>query len=182
MQGRHQWTNATLAIFIAENLRDFNFKIPRESVENGLETTEHKGRLEIWIKANGSLILFDGAHNIAGAKSLRDYLDEFIKQPVTMIFGAMRDKDLPEIAETLFSKATFLIFTKADNPRSMETAKLMNFLPAGFDGKHAFQAETVEEALKIAEEISPKENLICVTGSLYLVGEAQKLLNNKSEK
>lgn len=181
MQGKHQWTNAALAISVAEHLRDFNFKISKESVENGLETAEHPGRLQFWITADDTSILFDGAHNVAGAKSLRDYLDEFIEQPVAMIFGAMRDKDLPEIARILFPKAAFLIFTEADNPRSLKATELIKFLPENFDRKKVRLTATVAEALKIAEEILAKENLICVTGSLYLVGEAQKLLNNKSE-
>lgn len=176
MRGKHQWTNATLAIHVAEILRDFNFKIPKESIENGLGNAEHKGRLEFF-----QGILFDGAHNIAGAKALKDYLDEFIEQPVTLIFGAMRDKDLTEIAATIFSKADKLIFTKPDNPRSLDASELMNFLPAGFDAKKVFQTETVEEALRIGRENSGNGNLLCVTGSLYLVGEARKILNNEFE-
>jgi len=141
-----------------------------------LQTAVHKGRLEFY-----QGILFDGAHNVAGAKALKNYLDEFIKQPVTMIFGAMRDKDLTQIADILFPKVETLILTKPENERSMETAELMKFLPADFDKENVFQTETVEKALKIAKEISTNDNLICVTGSLYLVGEAQKILNSKSE-
>jgi len=179
MQGKHQWTNATLAIYIAENLRDYNFKIPKDSVENGLEKAEHKGRLELWNKPDASSILFDGAHNTAGANALKNYLDEFNEKPITMIFGAMGDKDASEIAATLFPKAARLILTKPDNPRSFEPMELIEFLPINYDVKNVFQTASVEEALKIAGEISGLSDLICITGSLYLVGEAQKLLNNK---
>lgn len=182
MRGKHQWTNATLAIYIAENLRDFNFVIPKESIENGLAIAEHKGRLEFWMSADAPAILFDGAHNAAGAEALTNYLDEFIKQPITLIFAAMKDKDLTEIARLLFPKATKLIFTQANNSRSMKTAELMEFVPTNFDRRNIFQIENVEEALNAANEITGNKNLICVTGSLYLVGEAQKILNNKAEK
>ncbi len=182
MRGKHQWTNATLAIYIAEHLRDFNFVIPKESIENGLATAEHKGRLEFRAQANAPAILFDGAHNAAGAEALTNYLDEFTNQPVTLVFGAMKEKDLREIARLLFPKAAKLIFTQASNSRSMKTAELMKFVPTDFDRKNVFRTENVEEALKTAEEISGQESLICVTGSLYLVGEAQKILNNKAEK
>ena len=175
LAGRHQFTNASLAISIAETLGEKDFKISRDEIWTGLENAEHKGRLE-----THENILFDGAHNIAGAKALKDYLDEFINQPITLVFGAMHDKDLSEIAETLFPKATFLIYTKADNPRSMETEELIKYTPAGFDVENVYQTETVVAALEIAREIV-KENLICITGSLYLVGEAKKLLNNKSK-
>ena len=175
MLGRHQYDNAALAIVIAETLNEFGFKVTGEDIKNGLEVAEHKGRLEYY-----GNILFDGAHNVAGAKALSAYLDEFIKQPLTIVFGAMRDKDLPEIAKILFPKATCLIFTKADNPRSMETAELMKFLPADFNMDNVYRRETVEEALWLAGWCS-MHGITCVTGSIYLVGEAQKLLNNKSE-
>ncbi len=178
MQGKHQWTNATLAIYIAETLRDFNFKIPKESIETGLEIAEHKGRLEFWVNANASPILFDGAHNASGAKALSEYLDEFVKQPITMIFGAMNDKDLSTIGEILFSKAENIIFTEPANPRSLRTEELVKFLPENYDKNKVRLAHDVAEALEIASKIS-QNNLICVTGSLYLVGEAQKILKNE---
>lgn len=180
MRGKHQWTNAALAICVAENLGDYNFKILKDDIENGLENAVHNGRLEFWYNRNAASMLFDGAHNVAGANALRDYLDEFIEQPLTMIFGAMRDKNLSEIARLLFPKAERLIFTVPDNPRSCETTDLVKFLPVNFDEENVFQTVSVADALKIAKEISGKNDLICVTGSLYLVGEAQKLLNNKS--
>jgi folylpolyglutamate synthase/dihydropteroate synthase len=58
---------------------------------------------------------------------------------------------------------------------------LIKFLPEDFNKEKVYQSETVQEAIKIAKEVSGQENLICVTGSLYLVGEAKKLLNNNSE-
>ncbi|HSK70926.1 MAG TPA: cyanophycin synthetase [Pyrinomonadaceae bacterium] len=176
MRGRHQWTNATLAIYIAENLEEFNFKISPDDIIHGLETAEHKGRLEFYKN-----ILFDGAHNIAGAKALKEYLDEFIEQPITLIFGSMQDKDLSEIAEILFPTAANLILTKPDNPRSMDASEILKFLPPSFDKSKVFLAENVKEALEKAQEISSDKELICVTGSLYLVGEAQKILKNQSE-
>ena len=180
MPGKHQWTNAALAIYIAEGLRDFNFKIPKDSIEIGLEIAEHKGRLEFWNGLNAPSILFDGAHNVAGAEALREYLDEFIKQPITMIFGAMRDKNLTEIAEIIFPKAENLIFTVPDNPRSLETSELLNFVPVTHENK-VFETQTVAEAIEKAREISSPNHLILVTGSLYLVGEAQKILKSECE-
>ncbi len=173
--GKHQWTNAALAIELAETLREFNFQIERNDICSGLEVARHKGRLEFYKN-----ILFDGAHNVSGAKALRQYLDEFIKQPITMIFGSMNDKNLTEINEILFSKAETLILTKSDNPRSMEVSELLKFVPKDFNMENVKVAETVKEALKIAPYFAIR-GLILVTGSLYLVGEAQKVLNNQSE-
>jgi dihydrofolate synthase/folylpolyglutamate synthase len=171
LAGRHQVENALVAVSVAEVLREFNFHIEKSHIWTGLENARHKGRLEFF-----EGILFDGAHNIAGAKALKNYLDEFINQPITMIFGAMRDKDLREIAETLFPKAENLILTKPENPRSLETAELLKFVPEELASEKIILTETVNEAIKKAREISKNENLILVTGSLYLVGEAQEIL------
>jgi dihydrofolate synthase / folylpolyglutamate synthase len=176
LAGKHQWTNAALAISIAENLRDFGFKIPKSNIELGLESVRHKGRLEFYKN-----YLFDGAHNASGAKALREFLDENINQSITMIFGAMKDKDLSEIAAILIPKAEKLILTEPENSRSMETSDLIKFLPQDFDKERIFQTDTVADALKIANELSAESDLILITGSLYLIGEAQKILKNQSE-
>ena len=176
MQGKHQWTNATLAIYLAESLNDFGFKIARDHIELGLQDTKHKGRLEYF-----QGILFDGAHNISGAKALREYLDEFIKQPITMIFGAMKDKDLTEIGEILFPKAEKLILTKPDNPRAMEVSELKNLFLHIFLKKILFLSENVSRRIKKGERNFYRKRFDFVTGSLYLVGEAQKILQNESE-
>lgn len=183
MQGRHQWTNATLAIYIAETLVDFNFKVPKQNIEIGLETAKHKGRLDLRVRADAASILFDGAHNVAGAKALREYLDEFIERPVTFVFGAMKDKDMKEVAEILLPKAEILVLTKPDNPRSMETAEILKFLPNNFDREKIFETLNVSQAIEVATKQTDHKDLICVTGSLYLVGEALRLLakNNQNE-
>lgn len=174
LPGRHQIENAKIAILLAETLQESGFQIAPENIIEGLQTAIHKGRLEFY---DG--ILFDGAHNVAGAKALKNYLDEFIKKPITMIFGAMKDKDLAEIAETLFPKADKLIFTKADNPRSVEPQEFLNFLREYGIGTVS-TANNVAQAIRLARQITPKDSLILVTGSLYLIGEAQKILNAKN--
>ena len=173
LSGRHQAENAGLAIILAEQLNNFNLKVSPAAIMCGLETARHPGRLEFWEIGSHS-ILFDGAHNVAGAKALREFFDEFYENaPLTMIFAAMRDKDLPEITAELFPLAAKLILTRADNPRSASPAdleKLVSFR------ENMYLAANVTDALQMAQRITPANNLICVTGSLYLIGEAQKIL------
>ncbi|MDQ3179978.1 MAG: bifunctional folylpolyglutamate synthase/dihydrofolate synthase [Acidobacteriota bacterium] len=173
LRGRHQIENAKVAILLAETLQNY-FNITGKNIIKGLETAVHKGRLEFY---NG--YLFDGAHNIGGAKALREFLDEFVPEKITMVFGAMRDKDLNEISAILFPKADKLIFTKADNPRSIEPQNFLNFTSECKIGT-VFTANNVTQAVKLARQITTKDDLILVTGSLYLVGEAQKILQSKN--
>ncbi len=172
LRGRHQIMNASMAIALAEALRGRGFALSHSAIIRGVETAVHAGRLELWSGQPG--ILFDGAHNPAAARALRAYLDEFVNQPITMIFGAMRDKALAEMAATLFPGANELVLTELDNPRSATLEMLLAVVPAGFNQAKLQSAASSGEAFEIATQITPADGLICVTGSLYLVGAVQE--------
>ena len=178
LRGRHQIVNVSTAIVLAEALRERGFKITREAIIRGVETVTHPGRLELW--EGQPQILFDGAHNPAAALALRYYLDEFIKQPITMVFGAMGDKALPGMAATLFSKADELILTKLDNPRAATIERLRAVVPENFDKARVHCSSSVAGALCMARELTPANGLVCVTGSLYLVGAVQQALKEST--
>lgn len=161
LKGKHQIENAKVAVRLAEILN-----IREKYILAGLQTAVHKGRLEFYKN-----ILFDGSHNVAGAKALCDYLTTEIKQPITLIFGAMKDKDIGGIAEILFPLANVLILTEVGNKRTAKLNDLRKFT-RGY-GKVFFTGNS-REALKIAGKFT--ENLTCVTGSLHLVGELQEFL------
>jgi dihydrofolate synthase/folylpolyglutamate synthase len=174
LRGRHQATNAAVAIALAEVLRERGFPITRAGIIEGLETARHAGRLEL-IAGKPSL-LFDGAHNAAGARALRDYLDEFAGAPVTLVFGAMRDKDLDEIAATLFPVSGELILTRPTNPRAATLDALARLVAEQSIGRPPVLVESPAGALRAAEACTPPGGIICVTGSLYLVGEVKSLI------
>ena len=174
LRGRHQSVNALTAIALAEALRERGFQIPHDAIVRGIETASHPGRLEIW--KGPPRFLFDGAHNPAAARALREYLDEFVKEPITMIFGAMRDKTLSEMTAALFPRAERVILTTLDNPRAASIDALAAVVPEDFDQARVLRASTVGEALQLARTVTPTDDLVCVTGSLYLVGAAQGAL------
>jgi dihydrofolate synthase/folylpolyglutamate synthase len=174
LRGRHQIVNASTAIALAEALRERGFAITRAAIVRGVETATHAGRLELW--QGEPEFLFDGAHNPAAAQALRDYLDEFTTQPITMIFAAMKDKALAEMAATLFPKADELILTKLDNPRAATVEMLMSAVPAGFDKARVRPASSAQVAVQTARRVTPADGLVCVTGSLFLVGAIQETL------
>jgi dihydrofolate synthase/folylpolyglutamate synthase len=177
LRGRHQIANVAAAIAVAEALRERGFQITHEAIIHGVELARHPGRLELW-EGQGR-ILFDGAHNPAAARALRDYLDEFVKKPIAMIFGAMRDKALKEMAAILFPKADALILTSLDNPRAANLEMLTAVAPETFDKSRIHQVSSVVDALRLARQITPVEGLVCVTGSLYLIGALQEILSRE---
>jgi dihydrofolate synthase / folylpolyglutamate synthase len=168
LRGRHQTINAAVAIGLAESLHKEGYPISFEAIIEGLEEVVHKGRLQLRIGTPS--ILFDGAHNQAGAYALSEYLREIIKKPVTIIFGAMQDKELSTIGAVLFPLAKDLILTEVKHPRAATIDQLRQIVPTAYQGK-VIVAKSSLEALQRAREVTTPDSLICVTGSLYLVGE-----------
>ncbi|MFN3330644.1 MAG: glutamate ligase domain-containing protein, partial [Pyrinomonadaceae bacterium] len=145
-------------------------------IAEGLAKARHKGRLEFIGR-----FLFDGAHNVAGAKSLRQFIQSSVNRPLTMIFGIARDKEIEKIGEVLFPLASFLVLTRFENQRSMEPEIMEKVALKILPPDKIFKAECVRHALSKALEISSKERLILVTGSLYLIGEVQKILQEEKQ-
>ncbi|MBA3515118.1 MAG: bifunctional folylpolyglutamate synthase/dihydrofolate synthase [Pyrinomonadaceae bacterium] len=178
LRGRHQITNVTVAIRLAEFLRARGFAISRSAIIEGVETASHAGRLELW-KGRPSF-LFDGAHNPSGTRALREYLDEFVDAPVTLVFGAMRDKNLEQMAENLFPAANRLVLTKPDSPRAASLDELEKLASHVVGSQKIFMASSLRNAIREAIEGTPPEGLVCFSGSLYLIGEAQALIKEMS--
>ena len=176
LRGRHQVTNASTALLIAEVLKEKGWVITGSAIKYGLENVQWPGRLEILrpFETAPSLLL-DGAHNPAGVKVLRDFLGEnFAATPITLIFGVMADKAIEEMLGILFPVARTLIVTKVMNQRAADP-KVIAEVAAKFDWE-LIQSENTGEALAEAFRVTPEDGLICVCGSLFLVGEIKERL------
>jgi dihydrofolate synthase / folylpolyglutamate synthase len=174
LRGEHQITNARTAIHLAETLRQQGVCIPKAAIEAGLRNVQWAGRLEL-IEYDGRQFLLDGAHNMAGAKTLQEFLYAYERDiPITMIFGAMSDKAITGMAEMLFPFATTLIATRINNPRSADPIVISE--AATQLATPSIRAESVAAALQEALQRTPTNGLICICGSLYLIGEIKQLL------
>ena len=131
--------------------------------------------------AHNPPFLLDGAHNPAGAKSLREYLDEFAPRPVTLVFGAMRDKQLDQIGEILVTAVDLLVLAPVENPRSA-TVETLDRVARSYAACAVIYASSSAEALQIAVEKTPAGGLICVAGSLYLIGELRPVILSLSQE
>jgi dihydrofolate synthase/folylpolyglutamate synthase len=177
LTGRHQLRNVALAIAAAEELSKQGLRgIVPESIELGIRETQWPGRFQI-IPAHGGWpdIVFDVAHNPAGAWALRSALSErYGDRSLIFVFGAMRDKAISEMAEILFPIAQAVIATRPNNPRSASPEEIHQ---AG--ERTGTDIETVPEvtvALGRARELASGDGVVVVTGSIYLVGEAMQAL------
>ncbi len=171
--GRHQVDNAKVALLVAEELVR-RFTILQSDICLGLRNASHPGRLEY----QGNY-LFDGAHNIGGANALAEYVREFETRPITLVFGAMRGKNVSEILEILAPLAERIILTEPSNSRSLSYEELRERLPTEMSKERAFVTDNVMSAVDIANNITRDEGIILVTGSLYLVGEVKKILKSQ---
>ena len=176
LRGEHQIINARTAIHLAEELRQQGLCIAKAAIEEGLQKVHWEGRLEL-IEYQGRQLLLDGAHNIAGAKTLQRFLRAYEKDvPITMLFGVMSDKAIAGMAEMLFPFATTLIATRINNPRSADPLVISE--AATQLATPSLRAESVAVALQEALQRTPANGLICVCGSLYLIGEVKQWLTS----
>jgi len=172
--GRHQLRNIALAIAAAEELSKQGFAITAETIERGIRQTRWPGRFQIVPGVDPEIIL-DVAHNPAGAWALRSTLSTTRPdRRLTLVFGAMRDKAIGEIAEILFPLAEHVIVTRAENPRSAAADEIRQ--AASRVATNIEDAPDVAAALQLARSKTTPPGTIVITGSIYVVGEAMQAL------
>jgi dihydrofolate synthase/folylpolyglutamate synthase len=174
--GRHQLRNVALAIATAEVLSHQGFAITPETIERGIRETHWPGRFQtVPAKKDSPEYVFDVAHNPAGAWALRSTLSTcYEDRPLTFVFGAMRDKAIGEIAEILFPLAERVIVTRADNPRSATPDEIRE--AATRTTTDIEDAVDVASALARARYLAGPRGIVVITGSIYIVGEAMRVL------
>jgi dihydrofolate synthase/folylpolyglutamate synthase len=174
--GRHQLRNVALAIATAEELSRQDFPVTASSIERGIRETHWPGRFQVLpAKGGDPEYVFDVAHNPAGAWALRSTLSAgYPDRSLTFVFGAMRDKAIGEMAEILFPLADRVIATRADNPRSASPEEIRE--SASRTSTEIEEAADVAAAINMAKTAARPDNVVVITGSIYIVGEAMRLL------
>ena len=170
LKGRHQLRNLALAIAAAVELKSFGFKVTAADIERGIRETRWPGRLQL-IEKDGQQYLLDVAHNPAGAWALRSALSTYYEdRPLVLVFAALRDKAIGEMADILFPLAEHVVATHVDNPRAATADEIR--AAGARTGADITTTSAPAEALAKAAEIAGRKALVVVTGSIYLVGEA----------
>jgi dihydrofolate synthase / folylpolyglutamate synthase len=179
LPGRFQLQNALNAVAAALVLQAKHYAVTHEHIERGIAETRWPGRLEK-LQSNPDIFL-DGAHNPSAARELAQFLQEnFAGRRVLLIYAAMRDKAVDEVAGLLFPLAAEVIFTQPNNPRAISAGQL-----AQIAGHHAAQFLTIpnaDAALAHALANAQPNDAIFITGSLYLVGQLRHSWKAHTEK
>ena len=179
--GRHQLRNVALAVAAAEELAQLGVRgITPDSIERGIRETRWPGRFEVLVAREGwPEVVLDVAHNPAGAWALRSALSErYDDRPLIFVFGAMRDKAISEMTEILFPLAERVIVTRPENPRSASPDEIRQ--AGSRTGAEIEAVDAVGAALSRARQIAGPNSVLVVTGSIYLVGEAMRVLGVRS--
>jgi dihydrofolate synthase / folylpolyglutamate synthase len=178
LRGRFQLDNAINAIAAVLALQARGGKIVDEAIEQGIANAVWPGRIEKL--QSGPDVYLDGAHNPSAARELANFLKEnFAGRRVVLLFAAMRDKAVDEIAGTLFPYASEVIFTQPRISRAISAAQL-----ADIAAEYAARFRVIpvaETALEEALTSARSEDAIFITGSLYLVGELRHYWKTRSQ-
>ena len=170
LRGSHQMINATTALGAMEILDDLGYRVSNDAMTEGLKEVDWPGRLEVVCSA--PRVLLDGAHNPDGALSLKESLEkDFQYHHLILLIGIMKDKDVHSILHSLSPLADRIILTRPGTDRAASPALLRKAL--GRNGKKAEVIEDFRKAIDKGLSLTGEEDILCITGSLYTVGEAR---------
>jgi len=181
LPGEHQAMNCGLALAAIDTLKAAGFSFPEVALHEGLAATSTPGRMELaWKQPR---ILIDGAHNPAAISALMRCVGAYVPyDSMICIFGCCEDKDIPAMLDRLALGGDKVIFTRARaTPRAAEPDELHRLFTERC-GKMSQVASTLPQALDLATRAVGRDDLICITGSFYLVGEARKYLEQLARK
>jgi len=178
--GEHQAINCGLAMAIIDRLKTRGIAIDDQKAMDGLAKTTMQGRMEMVFEK--PRILVDSAHNAASVDAFMRAVGQHVPyDSMVLIFGCCSDKDVEGMLGRITGGADKVIFTRVNSIRSANPHELAARYTEQY-GKMAQVADTLEDALLIAYRAVTKEDLICITGSFYLVGEAKVMLANNPPK
>ena len=174
LMGRHQVENAAISLAACELLSRSGASISEENCRQGLLNLSWPGRLEI--VSESPRIILDGAHNLVAAKNLAAFLaQETDQRPITMVIGILDDKPYKAMLSALIPVTQKVIFTRPKIDRGLPPETL--FAEARQYGKEMMLLPDVQEAVQQAISQATPDDIICIAGSLYVVGEARAALS-----
>lgn len=171
LHGRHQAINCGLALAMLDKLKVSGYEIDIEKATDGLDSVSLPGRMEMI--CDDPRIMIDAAHNAASIEALIHAIGQHIPyDSMVMIFGCNKDKDVKGMLRKLQYGADKAVFTRSNSAKAMSPQDLADIYTE-MCGKMCQAANSLGEALRIAESAISKGDLICITGSFYLIGQAK---------
>ena len=171
LHGKHQAINCGLALAMLDKLKSAGFTIDNEKATEGLDKVSLAGRMEMI--CHDPRIMIDAAHNAASIKALIHAIGQNIPyDSMVVIFGCNNDKDVRGMLEKLQYGADKAIFTRSNSAKAMPPEELAEMYTE-ICGKMCQTAASLGQALQLAKSAVSREDLILITGSFYLIGQAK---------
>jgi dihydrofolate synthase/folylpolyglutamate synthase len=176
--GRHQLLNAATAVLTIEMLGKRGIYIPAEAIKQGLLLTRWPARLEVF--GHSPSVLIDAAHNYDGALTLKKALEEFFRyKNLILLIGMLADKEREKVMGLLAPLAHAVVVTKPLSPRAGDWQEL-GCLAANFTDA-VYWEEDIRLALDKAISLAGSEDMVCATGSFYMIAEIRSLLASRNK-
>jgi len=171
LHGKHQAINCGLALAMLDKLKSSGYEIDNEKATEGLNNVSLTGRMEMI--CDDPRVMIDAAHNAASIQVLMHAIGQNIPyDSMVVIFGCNKDKDVEGMLRQLQYGADKVIFTRSNSAKAMSPQDLTEIYTE-ICGKMCQTAVSLGEALRLARSAITREDLICITGSFYLIGEAK---------
>jgi dihydrofolate synthase/folylpolyglutamate synthase len=170
LPGAHQLDNAAVAVALLDGLTDSGVDVPDEAVRTGLSKATWPGRLERFSR-DGVDVLLDAAHNPAGARALASHLEEIGWQHVTLLFGAMGDKDVSGILQTLVPFCDSIVCTTAPSPRALPAAEI-----AALARPMISRVDAIADPAAALKAAVAMDRPVVAAGSIFLIGPLRDIL------
>jgi dihydrofolate synthase/folylpolyglutamate synthase len=171
LHGKHQAINCGLALAMLDRLKSSGYKIDNEKATEGLHKVSLMGRMEMI--CDDPRIIIDAAHNAASIEVLIHAIGQNIPyDSMVVIFGCNSDKDVKGMLQKLQYGADKVVFTRSNSAKAMSPQDLADMYTE-MCGKMCQAAVSLGEALRLAKSAISRGDLICITGSFYLIGEAK---------
>ncbi len=172
--GQHQAINTAVVLGVMERVKEAGFAISESTIREGLWNVNWPGRMEI-IDQNPTVLL-DSAHNGESGRWLRENIQTlFPQRPLVLVYGSKANKDIDSTIGELIPMADYLVLTRSAYPATVDPDELIDFARhAGFAGPIEAIAD-LSATIERAKELAGSGGLVCITGSMFIVGEVRTL-------
>jgi len=171
--GTHQLLNTSVVVTACEKLKEQGYNLTKESISAGLKTVVWKGRMEIM--NNNPLTVIDGAHNIDAIIRLKESVEKYFSyKNIILILGILADKQVDNMVNVIAKDAKKIITVTPNSERAELGEDLLKIVKKVND--NCQYEENYQEALRKAREYAEAEDIILISGSLYMIGDMRKLL------
>ena len=172
--GRFQGENIALSTIACEKLQMLGIFLPDGCIERGIRVTRNPGRMEILSK--DPIILVDGAHNPRAMGLLAESIREIDHEDLVLVIGVLKDKDVDGMIKEIAGLPRYVVTTEPESERAMSCEDLAKIFKKFDRDCEVFADRDIGSAIERAMDLSGERDMICVTGSLYLVGKARDII------